>query len=105
MLASAAHGEDAPPLRPAQAAPAPGKFDLEQARRQLREMQFDAPPPVQAGDVLSAEPDPGLRRFRQKFDSGKRPDCLTAFQGAGILALIAMPLAVLTDKKDHGGKW
>lgn len=50
-------------------------------------------------------PCPGRKRFREKINRGKRPYCLTAFQGAGILALVAMPLAILTDKKDHGCKW
>jgi hypothetical protein len=110
VAASTAHGGDAPTASPAgaspaQSAPGSGRFDLEAARRQVREMQFDALPQQRETGALSADIDPGRKRFRQKFDSGKRPDCLTAFQGAGILALVAMPLAILTDKKDHGCKW
>lgn len=57
------------------------------------------------GTVFAAAPAPELQRFKNRFGDARRPWCLTAFQGAGILALVAMPLAVLLDKKDHGCKW
>lgn len=95
------------PQSPATAAPsAPGKLDLEGMRRSVRAMPIDDDRPSgPMGTVFAAAPAPGLQRFRNQFDDGKRPWCLTAFQGAGVLALIAMPLAALLDKKDHGCKW
>lgn len=109
-ICAAAFAQPAP--SPAQATPAVRedastggqKLDIEAMRRSVREMKFDEEV-RRMEDVLSAEPDPGQKRFREKFDSGKRADCLTAFQGMGVLALIAMPLASLVDKKDHGCKW
>lgn len=68
-------------------------------------MRFDEAPSEPIGPAFSAAPSPALEGFREKFDSGKRPWCLTRFQGLGTLALIAMPLASLLDKKDHGCKW
>jgi hypothetical protein len=34
-----------------------------------------------------------------------RPDCKTLASGSGILALVIVPIVVLTDKKDSGCKW
>jgi len=112
LLAASASALAQPVPSPSQAALAAGarataegnKLDVEAMRRSVREMKFDEEA-RDTGDVLSAEPDPGHKRFREKFDSGKRADCLTAFQGMGVLALLAMPLASLIDKKDHGCKW
>lgn len=98
----------APAAAPASVEPASAdgkKLDIEALRRSVREMRFDEEPAPRSTLVLSAEPDSGHKRFREKFDSGKRADCLTAFQGMGVLALLAMPIASLIDKKDHGCKW
>lgn len=83
-------------------------LDIEAMRQSVREMKFEEEPESErsrAGTALSAAPDPGTERFRKKFNSGKRADCLTAFRGFGLLALVAMPVASLIDKKDHGCKW
>jgi len=94
------------PAKPVAAPPLPdeGKLDIEAMRLSVRTMQFDDAPPEPMGRVLSAAPT-GIDEFRETFDAGKRPWCLTRFQGLGTLALIAMPLASLLDKKDHGCKW
>lgn len=113
LLAACAAALAQPEPAPARSAPSAGerttlgenKLDIEAMRRSVRDMQFEEEAPVRKAEVLSAEPAPGHRRFREKFDSGKRGDCLTAFQGMGVLALLAMPLASLVDKKDHGCKW
>ena len=81
-------------------------LDIEEMRRAVRAMKLDEEEPVrQLGKAFSAAPDTAKERFRRKFDSGKRPWCLTAFQGAGVLAPLAMTVAHLIDKKDHGCKW
>ncbi|MBQ5961756.1 hypothetical protein [Massilia sp. ZL223] len=113
LLATCAAALAQPAPSPARTAPAAGehapaaenKLDIEAMRRAVREMKFDEEVVRRTSDVMSAEPDPGHKRFREKFDSGKRGDCLTAFQGMGVLALLAMPIATLIDKKDHGCKW
>ena len=102
------------PAAPATAtppAPAPlqrpdGKLDIEGMRQSVRDvLASEDVPSGPMGTVFSAAPAPELQRFKNTFGDAKRPWCLTAFQGAGILALVAMPLAVLLDKKDHGCKW
>jgi hypothetical protein len=113
LLGACAAALAQPAPSPTQAGPAAGeqalagknKLDIEALRRAVREMKFDEETVGRPGELMSAEPDPGHKRFREKFDSGKRADCLTAFQGMGVLALLAMPLATLVDKKDHGCKW
>lgn len=108
--------KDDPFAAVAPAAPAPsstaaaprhdGKLDIEQMRRSVREvLENEDVPSGPMGTVFSAAPAPELQRFKNKFGDAKRPWCLTAFQGAGVLALVAMPLAILLDKKDHGCKW
>jgi len=82
------------------------RLDIEDLRRSARELVAeDDQPSGPTGTVFAAAAAPELQRFKNRFDDGKRPWCLTAFQGAGVLALIAMPLAALLDKKDHGCKW
>jgi hypothetical protein len=96
----------APQPAAAPSAPAGGKLDIEAMRHSVREvLESEDVPSGPMGTVFSAAPAPQLQRFKNKFDEGKRPWCLTAFQGAGVLALVAMPLAILLDKKDHGCKW
>lgn len=82
-----------------------GKLDIEGMRLFVRTLPPEEAPSGPLGTVFSAAPAPELQRFQNRFDEGKRPWCLTAFQGAGVLALVAMPLAALLDKKDHGCKW
>ena len=113
LLAACAGALARPAPSPAQPAPPAGeqaraggnRLDIEAIRLSVREMKFEEEAVRRTGDVLSAEPDASHKRFREKFDSGKRADCLTAFQGMGVLALLAMPIASLVDKKDHGCKW
>lgn len=81
------------------------KLDLEAIRKQVRAMKIDDELPTASGSVLSAAPSREQEKFKRKFNEGKRPWCLTAFQGFGVLALLAMPLSALLDKKDHGCKW
>ena len=91
LLAACAAALAQPEPSPARTVPSAGervtadehKLDIEAMRRSVRDMKFEEAAPVRTGDVLSAEPDPGHQRFREKFDSGKRADCLTAFQGMG----------------------
>lgn len=83
-----------------------GKLDIEAMRHSVRDvLASEEAPSGPMGTVFGAAPAPELQRFKNRFGDAKRPWCLTAFQGAGILALVAMPLAVLLDKKDHGCKW
>jgi len=95
------------PFTPApQGAPAAGKLDIEAMRHSVRDvLENEDVPSGPMGTVFSAAPAPQLQRFKNTFGDAKRPWCLTAFQGAGVLALVAMPLAILLDKKDHGCKW
>lgn len=44
---------------------------------------------------------PGARAI----EKAARADCKTVASGAGLLALIAIPVILLTDKKDSGCKW
>lgn len=102
----AASAARAPRTAAAPSPPAGGKLDIEAMRRSVRDvLENEDVPSGPMGTVFSAAPAPELQRFKNKFDDGKRPWCLTAFQGAGVLALVAMPLAILLDKKDHGCKW
>ncbi len=39
------------------------------------------------------------------IEKAARADCKTVASGAGLLALIAIPVILLTDKKDSGCKW
>lgn len=68
-------------------------------------MKFDDEMPEPSGRAFSAAPSREDQKFRQKFSQAKRPWCLTAYQGAGILAPLAMLITTITDKKDHGCKW
>lgn len=86
-------------------AASPPAFDMEAARKQVRAMKFDEEVRAPVGGMLSAAPTREEQRFRTQFSEAKRPWCLTAFQGLGVLALVAMPLAMVLDKKDHGCKW
>jgi len=81
------------------------KLDIEGMRRFVRELPVEETPSGPRGTVFSTVPAPERERFNRKFDEGKRAWCLTAFQGLGVLALVAMPLTSLLDKKDHGCKW
>lgn len=99
------------PLAPAAPTPAQadahpdGKLDIVAMRESVRDVLVAETPTGPAGTVFAAAPTPELQRFKNRFDDGKRGWCLTAFQGLGVLALVAMPLAALLDKKDHGCKW
>jgi hypothetical protein len=102
----AAASEIPAPTLPAPAQRSDGKLDIEAMRRSVPDvLDAEEAPSGPMGTVFSAAPAPELQRFKNRFGDAKRPWCLTAFQGAGILALVAMPLAVLLDKKDHGCKW
>lgn len=96
-----------PPTAPVTPTHAP--LDIEGMRRSVRETgMVDAqatPSTSTSTSVFSSAPPADVERFKQKFNDSKRGWCLTAFQGMGALALVAMPLATLFDKKDHGCKW
>lgn len=94
-----------PAAPPAAVATPDNKLDIEGMRRFVRELPVEETSSGPAGTVFSAAPAPERERFNRKFDEGKRAWCLTAFQGLGVLALVAMPLASILDKKDHGCKW
>jgi len=97
----------APVIAPLKTTPPP--LDIEGMRRSVREagiVDTQATPSTSTStSVFSSAPPADVERFKQKFNDGKRGWCLTAFQGMGVLALVAMPLATLFDKKDHGCKW
>lgn len=94
-----------PAAPPAAVATPDNKLDIEGMRRFVRELPVEETSSGPAGSVFSAAPAPERERFNRTFDEGKRAWCLTAFRGMGVLALVAMPLASLLDKKDHGCKW
>ena len=82
------------------------RLDVEAMKRAARELTPQAAPEAPSlGEHRFTVVSPEAEKFRRKFSEGKRPDCLTSFQGMGTLALIAMPLAVLFDKKDSGCKF
>jgi len=95
----------APPIAPLKTTNPP--LDIEGMRRSVREagMVDTQATPSPSASVFSSAPPVDVERFKQKFNDSKRGWCLTAFQGMGVLALVAMPLATLFDKKDHGCKW
>jgi len=85
--------------------PKPG-FDRDAARKTARHY----------ATARAGKDDPAVAQFQnpeirkeselaRKIESATRGDCKTAASGAGLLALVAVPLMILTDKKDSGCKW
>lgn len=101
---------DIPP-DPFASAPAPvkGKFDVNAAMESARKL----------ATAKSTKDDPAVAQIYDKPLYGlpgdtplgtavsrtARGDCKSIAQGTGILALIIVPVMILTDKKDSGCKW
>lgn len=90
-------------------APVKGKFDVNAAMKSARKLATakstkDDPPVAQIYDKplygLPSDTPLGTAVGRTA-----RADCKTAAAGTGILALIIVPVMILTDKKDSGCKW
>ena len=110
MLPPAQHPSNIP-ADPFAAAPAPvkGKFDVNAAMKSARKLATakstrDDPPVAQIYDKplygLPSDTPLGTAVGRTA-----RADCKAVAQGTGILALIIVPVMILTDKKDSGCKW
>lgn len=98
----------ADPFAPA-AAPVQGKFDVNAAMKAARKL----------ATAKSTKDDPAVAQIYDKPLYGlpsdtplgsavgktARADCKTAAAGAGLLALVILPVMILTDKKDSGCKW
>lgn len=98
----------ADPFAPA-TAPAQGKFDVNAAMKSARKLATakstkDDPPVAQIYDKplygLPSDTPLGSAVARTA-----RADCKSVASGAGILALVILPVMILTDKKDSGCKW
>jgi hypothetical protein len=92
-----------PSTAPADGAP---KFDADAARAAARAManDLDAPPRNWAAEKLRKareREETENERLGRNIAGAARPDCKTAYAGAGLLA----PLLMLMDKKDSGCKW
>jgi hypothetical protein len=98
------------PFAPATApAPVKGKFDVNAAMKSARKL----------ATAKSTKDDPAVAQIYDKPLYGlpgdtplgtavsrtARGDCKSVAQGTGILALIIVPVMILTDKKDSGCKW
>lgn len=107
---SAADTAIAVPAPSAEPAPAPAesapKFDPDAARAAARAMANDLDVPSQnwAAEKLKKareREETENERLGRNIARSARPDCKTAYAGAGLLA----PLLMLMDKKDSGCKW
>ena len=97
-----------PPSAEPAPAPADGapKFDRDAARAAARSMANDLDVPSQnwAAEKLKKareREETENERLGRNIANSARPDCKTAYAGAGLLA----PLLMLMDKKDSGCKW
>lgn len=90
-------------------APVPGQFDANTALKSARKLAtakatkddpavaqiYDKPiNPIRSGSELG-----------RNVAGAARADCKTAAAGTGLLAIVIVPLMILTDKKDSGCKW
>lgn len=96
------------PAEPAEPAPAEGTptFDPDAARAAARAMakDLDTPSGNWVGEKLRKEKElqeTRDERLGRNIAGSARPDCKTAYAGAGLLA----PLLMLMDKKDSGCKF
>jgi hypothetical protein len=90
-------------------APVPGKFDVNAAMKSARKL----------ATAKSTKDDPAVAQIYDKPLYGlpsdtpagtavgrtARADCKSVAAGTGILALVILPVMILTDKKDSGCKW
>jgi hypothetical protein len=90
-------------------APVPGKFDVNAAMKSARKL----------ATAKSTKDDPAVAQIYDKPLYGlpsdtpagtavgrtARADCKSVAAGTGILALVILPIMILTDKKDSGCKW
>lgn len=95
----------APSAEPAPADSAP-RFDPDAARGAARAMANDLDPPSSNWVAEKLNKDKALKetkeaRLGRNVANSARPDCRTAYAGAGLLA----PLVMLMDKKDSGCKF
>ncbi|KQV82342.1 hypothetical protein ASD15_09885 [Massilia sp. Root351] len=98
----------ADPFAPA-AAPVQGKFDVSAAMKSARKLATakstkDDPPVAQIYDKPLYGP-PSDTPLGSAVGRTARADCKDVASGTGILALIIVPVMILTDKKDSGCKW
>lgn len=98
----------ADPFAPA-AAPVQGKFDVNAAMKSARKLATakstkDDPPVAQIYDKPLYGP-PSDTPLGSAVGRTARADCKSVASGAGILALVILPVMILTDKKDSGCKW
>lgn len=98
----------ADPFAPA-IAPVQGKFDVNAAMKSARKLATakstkDGPPVAQIYDkpLYGLPSDSPLGSAVGKT---ARADCKSVASGTGILALVILPVLILTDKKDSGCKW
>lgn len=106
--AVAGAGLPADPFAPP-AAPVQGKFDVNAAMKSARTLATakstkDDPPVAQIYD----KPLYGLPSdtpLGSAVSRTARPDCKNIASGTGLLALVIVPVMILTDKKDSGCKW
>ncbi|QBE63890.1 hypothetical protein [Pseudoduganella lutea] len=96
------------PAEPTEAAPADNapRFDPDAARSAARAMANDLNPPATnwAAEKLNRGKEwqeTKEQRLGRHIENSARPDCKTAYSGAGLLA----PLIMLMDKKDSGCKF
>ena len=98
----------ADPFAPA-ATPVPGKFDANAAMKSARKLATakatrDDPAVAQLYDKPLYGP-PADTPLGTAVGRTARADCKNAAAGARILALVILPVMILTDKKDSGCKW
>lgn len=99
------------PADPFAAAPAAaqGNFDVNAAMKSARKLatakSTKGDPPVAQIYDKPLYGLPGDTPLGNSVARTARGDCKTAAAGTGILALIIVPVMILTDKKDSGCKW
>ncbi|KQX01512.1 hypothetical protein ASC94_02520 [Massilia sp. Root418] len=90
-------------------APAPGKFDVNAAMKSARKLATakstkDDPAVAQIYDKPLYGP-PSDTPLGKSVANTARADCKNVAAGTGLLALVILPVMILTDKKDSGCKW
>ncbi|MYN06852.1 hypothetical protein [Pseudoduganella aquatica] len=99
------------PADPFAAAPAPaqGNFDVNAAMKSARKLatakSTKGDPPVAQIYDKPLYGLPGDTPLGSSVARTARADCKNVAAGTGILALIIVPVMILTDKKDSGCKW
>jgi hypothetical protein len=92
-------------IAPEPSAPAAITLDVGALRQAASKVQLKE----RATDQLRYKPASNVEseqeKIAKKIAEAARPDCLTSFQGMGVLAVAAIPLAAVLDKKDSGCKF